>query len=70
MLEARNVSYTALSGSGETIAVLRGVDFQAGAGTFTGIVGPNGAGKTTLLRALAGLLPAAGEIRLYVPPEW
>ena len=68
MLEARNVSYTALSGSGETIAVLRGVDFQAGAGTFTGIVGPNGAGKTTLLRALAGLLPAAGEIRLDGKP--
>ena len=68
MLEARNVSDTALSGSGETIAVLRGVDFQAGAGTFTGIVGPNGAGKTTLLRALAGLLPAAGEIRLDGKP--
>ena len=28
------------------------------------LVGPNGAGKTTLVRALAGLLPAEGSIRL------
>ena len=28
------------------------------------LVGPNGAGKTTLLRALAGLLPSQGEIRV------
>lgn len=31
---------------------------------FTALVGPNGAGKTTLVRALAGVLPADGEIRL------
>jgi iron complex transport system ATP-binding protein len=34
------------------------------AGEFTVLVGPNGAGKTTLIRALAGLLPADGDIRL------
>jgi len=34
------------------------------AGTVTSLVGPNGAGKSTLLRALAGLLPARGEVRL------
>ncbi len=28
------------------------------------LVGPNGAGKTTLLRALAGLLPSQGEVRI------
>ena len=28
------------------------------------LVGPNGAGKTTLLRALAGLIPSNGEIRI------
>jgi branched-chain amino acid transport system ATP-binding protein len=33
-------------------------------GELTTIVGPNGAGKTTLLRALTGLIPHAGEIRL------
>ncbi|WP_029352210.1 ABC transporter ATP-binding protein [Bosea sp. 117] len=33
-------------------------------GTVTGLIGPNAAGKTTLLRALAGLLPAEGSVRL------
>jgi iron complex transport system ATP-binding protein len=33
------------------------------AGTLTAVIGPNAAGKTTLLRAVAGLLPAQGEVR-------
>ena len=33
-------------------------------GSLTALVGPNAAGKSTLLRALAGLLPASGAIRL------
>ena len=33
-------------------------------GTLTALVGPNGAGKSTLLRALAGLVPAKGQVRL------
>jgi iron complex transport system ATP-binding protein len=34
------------------------------AGQIVALVGPNGAGKTTLLRALAGLVPATGNVRL------
>jgi branched-chain amino acid transport system ATP-binding protein len=45
------------------IQVLDGIDLDVPAGELTVIVGPNGAGKTTLLKALAGLLPCAGEIR-------
>lgn len=33
-------------------------------GTVTALVGPNAAGKSTLLRALSGLLPATGTMRL------
>ncbi|QCI64119.1 ABC transporter ATP-binding protein [Phreatobacter stygius] len=33
-------------------------------GSVTALVGPNAAGKSTLLRGLAGLLPAAGSVRL------
>ena len=40
-----------------------GISFSLQPGTLTVVVGPNGAGKSTLLQALAGLLPAAGEVR-------
>ena len=38
------------------------------AGECAMLVGPNGAGKTTLARALAGLIPADGAIRLGGDP--
>ena len=47
--------------------VLQGVDVDVAPG-LTVIVGPNGAGKTTLLKALAGLLPREGEVRLNGEP--
>ncbi|GGH42031.1 energy-coupling factor transporter ATPase [Microbacterium album] len=37
--------------------VLRGVDLDIPAGSFTAVVGPNGAGKTTLVQAIAGVAP-------------
>ncbi|MCK0198094.1 ABC transporter ATP-binding protein [Ancylobacter sp. 6x-1] len=45
--------------------VIEGLDLSDIApGRVTGLIGPNAAGKTTLLRALAGLTPAKGRIRL------
>src|SRR5262249_12034485 len=46
------------------IRVLDGLDLDARAGRLTAIVGPNGAGKTTLLKALSGLIPRGGDVRL------
>jgi iron complex transport system ATP-binding protein len=59
------------------VAELKGVSVRLGAarvvhevsatfarGEWVGLIGPNGAGKTTILRALAGLLPFAGEVVL------
>ena len=43
--------------SGLTLNPLRG-------GEVTSLIGPNGAGKSTLLRAVAGLIPGSGDIRL------
>jgi len=42
---------------------LRDVSLDLPAGSLASVLGPNGAGKSTLLQALAGLLPAEGEIR-------
>ncbi|HNR77081.1 MAG TPA: ABC transporter ATP-binding protein [Parvularculaceae bacterium] len=49
-------------------ALLRNVNFTAGAGEFIGVVGPNGAGKSTLLRALAGVISSDGAVTLGGAP--
>jgi iron complex transport system ATP-binding protein len=41
-----------------------GLNLQASAGTWLGLVGPNGAGKTTVLRSIAGLVAFEGAISL------
>jgi iron complex transport system ATP-binding protein len=45
-------------------AVLRDISLSLASGHLVALVGPNGAGKTTLLRALAGLVPSDGAIRV------
>lgn len=59
ILEAIGVSVT-LGGR----AIVTDARLALAPGQFVALVGPNGAGKTTLLRALAGLVPASGEIRV------
>jgi ATP-binding cassette subfamily F protein 3 len=45
-----------------SLAVYRGLNFEAERGQRTVLVGPNGAGKSTLLKLLAGVLPVeSGE---------
>jgi iron complex transport system ATP-binding protein len=39
------------------------LDLHLPKGCLAAVIGPNGAGKSTLLQALAGLLPARGEVR-------
>jgi putative ABC transport system ATP-binding protein len=56
----------AFTQGGETLHVLRDVDFKARVGELVMIVGPSGSGKTTLLSALAGTLKVdSGTIRLF-----
>ena len=50
------------------IRVLDGVDLDIPARSLTVLVGPNGAGKTTLLKALSGMIPHAGDVRLDGEP--
>jgi polar amino acid transport system ATP-binding protein len=59
-LEARDIHKT-LGGN----KVLRGVNFEAPAGTTVAVIGPSGSGKSTLLRALNRLHePDSGDILL------
>jgi iron complex transport system ATP-binding protein len=44
--------------------VVTDVDLMVEEGDWVAIVGPNGAGKTSLLHAVAGLIPATGELRV------
>lgn len=59
MLDVRKLCYTV-----DSACLLEAADFTAHAGSLTAIIGPNGAGKTTFLRAVAGLLPAHGTVRI------
>ncbi len=48
--------------------ILHGISIDLPARRWTSIVGPNGAGKSTLLKALAGLLPFGGSVKLMGTP--
>ncbi|WP_148058851.1 ABC transporter ATP-binding protein [Bogoriella caseilytica] len=48
--------------------VLRDVDLHLPAGSVLAVVGPSGAGKSSFAAAMAGLLPAEGEIELDGAP--
>jgi ABC-2 type transport system ATP-binding protein len=43
---------------------LAGVSFTVAPGRIVGLIGPNGAGKTTALKAILGLTPFGGELRV------
>lgn len=46
------------------IRVLEGIDLSVARGEIVVVLGANGAGKTTTLRALSGMIPAKGTIRV------
>ena len=49
--------------------VLKGVSFQAPAGSITGFIGVNGAGKSTTLKCIMGILePDGGPVSLFGAP--
>jgi branched-chain amino acid transport system ATP-binding protein len=52
---------------GDTQA-LHGVSFALDAGGITTLLGANGAGKTTTLRAICGMVPTMGAVRLDGQP--
>ena len=59
MIEVRDLSVR-LDGN----PILDEVDLDVADGEWVTVIGPNGAGKSTLLRAVGGLIPCTGEVRL------
>lgn len=54
-----------LEGAAGAVNILRGVDFEVGAGETIGLIGPSGSGKTSLLMTIAGLeRPSHGKISI------
>ena len=51
-------------------AALDGVDLAVEEGRILGLIGPNGAGKTTALKAILGLTPFEGELRVLGRDPW
>ena len=64
-IEARHVRKT----FGSTVA-LDGIDLNVEEGRIVGLIGPNGAGKTTALKAILGLTPYEGELRVLGRDPW
>jgi ABC-2 type transport system ATP-binding protein len=60
VIEARGLSKT--YGGGRR--ALDGVNLTVEPGRIVGLIGPNGAGKTTALKAILGLTPFEGELRV------
>jgi zinc transport system ATP-binding protein len=63
VLELENVNVT-YGG----IHALEDVSLRVEQGDFVGLVGPNGSGKSTLIKAIFGLVPYSGVIKIFGEP--
>jgi ABC-type Mn2+/Zn2+ transport system ATPase subunit len=53
---------------GQDQPALDAVSFALDEGQIAIVIGPNGSGKSTLLKAILGLVPCSGEIRVFGMP--
>ncbi len=50
---------------GKNKEILRHINFELGRGEICAILGANGSGKSTLLRAILGVLPYSGSVKIF-----
>jgi putative ABC transport system ATP-binding protein len=63
-IQVKDVTFDVTSG-GQSLQILKGINWEVPQGTIQLLMGPSGSGKTTLLSILAGLLsPADGSVSL------
>jgi ATP-binding cassette subfamily C protein EexD len=55
---------------GSKEAVLKGINFSLAAGESLAVIGPSAAGKSSLARAILGIWPVAGAVRLDSADVW
>ncbi len=63
-MTTRVIEAHGLSKSYGAHGALDGLDFRVDSGRIVGLIGPNGSGKTTALKAILGLTPYEGELRV------
>jgi peptide/nickel transport system ATP-binding protein len=64
VLDVRELSVSYRARGGELTAALRGVSFDLHEREFFAVVGASGSGKSSLAKALVGLVPARGRVRV------
>lgn len=63
ILQARSIAKHFTEGRGESVAVLKGIDFAVERGEIVSLEGPSGSGKTTFLSILGCILtPTTGDV--------
>lgn len=62
-IENLSVSYP-----GQSQKAVDSVSFSVKSGSITALVGPNGSGKSSLIKAVLGLLPCSGKVRIMNKP--
>ena len=65
---ALEVAHLSVHFEGAERPAVEDVSFALEPGQMIMLIGPNGSGKTTLLRAILGLIPARGKVRVYGQP--
>lgn len=71
VIDVKNLSYSYPNGLGNSINVIKNVNFSVKRGEIVSIIGHTGSGKSTLVQIINGILkPTSGNVYLYGKDIW